>query len=165
MRLRILICLLLIMLGITCGIFGYLRAPAEVTGPTVAFQSYSNTPSGQMFAVVAITNNDSCSITIQDGFTAYHSVNQPGIGVWSSITNHTLPLRIHASCLLRFPPITAGGGWASMRLATHQRRGCSPRPVVSAYDFSSRRLSATVGAVSRFQNDATFPERRKRCRF
>lgn len=104
MRLRVLVGLLAILLAITCVIVQNSRMPTAVPRPSLSFQCYSNSPSGKTFAIVSVTNNDSCSIEFGREAAAYSSGDSSETSIWWSISNQTLRAGGSVVAALEVPP-------------------------------------------------------------
>ena len=74
-------------------IHDFLLLPA-FSPPTIAFQTFTNNPSGQRYAVAEITNNDICTISFHGPFMEIpNNVTNPVVAwlnIESSLTNVTL---------------------------------------------------------------------------
>ena len=66
----------------------------EFPNPTITFQRYTNSPTGQRYAIAAVTNNDICAITFHEPFFVIpNNVTNPIVGwldIETSLTNQTL---------------------------------------------------------------------------
>jgi len=76
----------------------------DFSAPTITFQRYTNSPSGQRYAIAAVTNNDLCTITFHEPFIVIpDNVTNPIAGwldIETSLTNQTLASS--GSCIAAF---------------------------------------------------------------
>jgi hypothetical protein len=89
-RLKIISSAILLLIVINYVAFYYVQRPVAEPSPTFTFLSYSNSPSGQEYALVAVSNIDSCAHTFFENFVAFDSRCQMGRSVKSSLANQTI---------------------------------------------------------------------------
>jgi hypothetical protein len=79
-----------VLLAATYVVIHFVLLPAEEFLPSIIFQSYSNDPSGEQFAVVAVTNYYSYPITFSGRFMADLEKTNCFYTIHSSLENQTI---------------------------------------------------------------------------
>ena len=90
MWLRILLGVSVVLLVVTYVVIHFVLLPPEVSPPTMVFKSYSNSPSGKQYVILAITNNDSCTITFNDRGIANLEKTNCYYHIYFTLENRTL---------------------------------------------------------------------------
>ena len=107
MRLRILFGAGVTSLAVTYMVIHYVMLPTEASLPTMVFQAYTNGPSGETYAVVAITNNDSCAYTFRERFEAIIDNTNVWYVIQSSLAKQTLKPNSSSMGIFQVPPHSA----------------------------------------------------------
>jgi hypothetical protein len=143
MRVRILIMAVALLLGIVLAAMSRHEDQEDRMRLSVSFQAYSNSPSGQKYAVFAVTNLDSCDLQLWNGGTVEFSGSDqkgrysPGVQVPYSLAGSKLR-RGQAYTMITGVPAHSYPwrlSWMVMRfsLANRMADWTSRLPLVPAY--------------------------------
>jgi hypothetical protein len=121
--LKVLPCMGIILLVTTYLVIHWVWLPPERSFPAISFITYTNASNGKQYALVAVTNHDSCAITFHGYLHSYDGSNN---GHWRpiqiSLANKTMSPGSSCTAMLEVPPHTNLG---MVSFGFHQTHSCA----------------------------------------